>query len=300
MPFIKSRLYCIFQPAKYALEPIYNGYIAVDTFFFIAGCLIGLIIFKQMDSLKERFNGKVPIWEWIKFSFMVFVNRYLRLSVVYAFIIGFLATYFKFALGNFERFNWNESEKCQNNWYINLLFANNFWKRDEQCIVPSWYISCEMQMFLLTPFIIYPLWKCKKKGKILTSVAWCLMATLVPMSIIIAKDWPIPRRTNDDVEFDKYFMWMRSAPWTNYGAYVPGIITGYIFHITKNKRIHFKWASCVAIFAVNIPGSSESSILWIIVSSQAINYNKVTASETWITKSHVLTKMTCSSLLQNL
>ena len=39
-----------------------------------------------------------------------------------------------------------------------------------QCLDHSWYMSVEMQIFLATPLIIYPMWKYGKWGLAATSV----------------------------------------------------------------------------------------------------------------------------------
>ena len=85
------------------------------------------------------------------------------------------------------------SDGCASEWWKNLLYISNFGKgqarqdfgtvrffifttmsilqtnkiyfqKSFQCIGQTWYLSNDMQMFVFTPFIIYPMWKWHKLG----------------------------------------------------------------------------------------------------------------------------------------
>lgn len=96
--------------------------------------------------------------------------------------------------------------RCQNNWYINLLYANNFnlikyvflfefYNFLKQCIGQIWYLASEMQMFLFPPLLLYPLWRYKRFGKV-TTAFWCLFSIVVPLTIAAVYQWPLdPLRT---------------------------------------------------------------------------------------------------------
>lgn len=40
------------------------------------------------------------------------------------------------------------------------MVSETFWL---QCMMPTWYLSVEWQMFLLAPLLIYPAWKFGRK-----------------------------------------------------------------------------------------------------------------------------------------
>jgi peptidoglycan/LPS O-acetylase OafA/YrhL len=44
-----------------------NGYISVDSFFFMGGCLLTFLTFKELDRVKGRLN-----------VIMFYVHRYIR------------------------------------------------------------------------------------------------------------------------------------------------------------------------------------------------------------------------------
>jgi peptidoglycan/LPS O-acetylase OafA/YrhL len=73
---------------------------------------------------------------------MYFVHRYIRLTGVYAIVIGLHATLLKFfATGVQSSFVSNAVENCQETWWINLLYLNNLkWMSDSpmDCIGVTW------------------------------------------------------------------------------------------------------------------------------------------------------------------
>ena len=79
------------------------------------------------------------------------------------------------------------SSKCRANWWTNLLYINNLVRFDPlasvynnevyckhitishknvvifskifQCMKESWYLACDMQYYLISPFLVYPIWR---------------------------------------------------------------------------------------------------------------------------------------------
>ena len=50
-----------------------------------------------------------------------------------------------------------------------------------QCMGHTWYLSVDMQLFLVSPLLIYPLWRWKKYG-----LAWLAFVTLASHGAIFA------------------------------------------------------------------------------------------------------------------
>jgi len=61
-----------------------------------------------------------------------------------------------------------------------------------QCMIQSWYLAADMQLFILSPLFIYPLWRWKKAG-----LAWIIFAITAVIGAIGACTflWSLPATT---------------------------------------------------------------------------------------------------------
>ena len=82
-------------------------------------------------------------------------------------------------------------------WWTYLLYIDNIVTDSnlgrlspQEGLAENWYLTCDMQMFVLSPLFIYPLWKWKRAG--LALVVVCLFsyigATALPY--IFIPDFP--------------------------------------------------------------------------------------------------------------
>ncbi len=75
--------------------------------------------------------------------------------------------------------------QAQYDYHEEIIFSSMFVKIEfsthvsyDQCLGHSWYLAADMQLFILSPLFIYPLWRWRRAG-----LAW---AIFVLTSIIIA------------------------------------------------------------------------------------------------------------------
>ena len=52
-----------------------------------------------------------------------------------------------------------QADSCKKYWYRHLTYSNIFGLNFDACIGQTWYLSCEMILFALSPLVIYPLWR---------------------------------------------------------------------------------------------------------------------------------------------
>ncbi|KAJ8922562.1 hypothetical protein NQ315_007592 [Exocentrus adspersus] len=166
---------------------IASAQLAVDTFFFMSGFLLAFQYLKgKTRSLKEQILS-VP--------YMI-VHRYLRLTpallMTYLLIISILVH-----LGSgptwplfIDEFN----EQCRNHWLPFFLYIQNYYNYNDVCLVPTWYLSADMQMFLASPLVLIPLsLQLKKRGlKIVMAelFAFNLFWTILPLVIkLVFRDY---------------------------------------------------------------------------------------------------------------
>ncbi|KAL6743340.1 hypothetical protein Aduo_016386 [Ancylostoma duodenale] len=141
----------IFDHRKTYVGQIFaNSYLAVDSFFFIAGVLVAFLKFKDI----RRNNAALSIRSWLMF----YVHRILRLSPAYYILILFYAFLFTSWLHDMPvllgpKFG---VDSCRENWWINFLYLNNFIDEANMCYLVSWYLATDFQIYIFSPLLILP------------------------------------------------------------------------------------------------------------------------------------------------
>lgn len=80
---------------------------------------------------------------------------HFRLAIPY--IPTFLfTTSLAFYLRDASTFHFIEQNdlNCEQYWWRNFLFINNWWPMSEMCIVSSWYLSADFQCFLISIIVL--------------------------------------------------------------------------------------------------------------------------------------------------
>ena len=212
-------------------QVVLNSFPSVDTFFFIGATLLAYIALRELDKAK---GGDVQFW------ILYYVHRYIRLTSVYAVIIGATATIIRFlpAGPNHLLFQY-EISNCKRDWWTNLLYINNLkWVSESPpaCMPATWYLANDMQFFLISPIILYPLWKSPLIG-LSAAFLWLVAATVIPMVIVSAKDLSLTLalsmlnvNTNSTYFTDFYIV-----PWCRFQPYVLGLVFGWMLYKMKNR-----------------------------------------------------------------
>ena len=228
--------------SRFSAQPIVNGYFSVDSFFFLSGTLVAYLTLREM----ERKKGRFPVITY-------YIHRYLRLTMVYAFVLFFwwtLTVYLGsgpewYLLAGKGSANY---EACNKYWWTNILYINNFypWKLGDECMGWTWYLANDMQFFILAPLVLIPLYFSFPIGLAIAAIMLC--ATLATNGAIAGTqkflantDLPDPSNVNqsDDIYVKPY---CRAAP------YLVGIVLGFI--LFKKVRVKIHWLLDVGIYGV--------------------------------------------------
>lgn len=77
-----------------------------------------------------------------------------------------------------------------------MLYINNHLPGDQRfienahhCMTESWYLACDMQMFLVSPLLVYPLWRYRRAGML-----WNLLVLVASLAVtaVIYVAWDLP------------------------------------------------------------------------------------------------------------
>lgn len=130
-------------------QGIVNAWVLVDTFFFMSALLATKSL---LDSIVRK-KGVVSIPQ-------VILNRVMRLAPGLWLTVGVMRILPSLGSGPlWQEYFDQEDLKCRDNWLLTLLFANNWLPSHRICLLHTWYLSAEMQLFLLSlTFILVFLW----------------------------------------------------------------------------------------------------------------------------------------------
>ena len=244
------------------MTPCWNGISTVDTFFLIGALLLAFHTLREMDKLQGKSVGK-----WILFWAMFYVHRYIRLTAVYSIVLGLHATLLKlFTTGPSSFLVSGLVNQCQNGWWLNLLYINNFVSEIQEgtgknlnCMGWTWYLANDMQFFVITPFILYALWKNFPLGIGLSS-GLLFAATATPFALT-HKDESQFYHGDQETFYKK--------PWNRFQPYVMGLVLGYLLHKLKSKKIpRFHtlvnlavWLVAAVLACATVYGPTKANIL---------------------------------------
>uniref|UniRef100_A0A182QD03 Nose resistant-to-fluoxetine protein N-terminal domain-containing protein n=1 Tax=Anopheles farauti TaxID=69004 RepID=A0A182QD03_9DIPT len=198
--------------------------VSVDTFFLLSGLLTCWSI---LNALDKRGRLSLP---------MMYLHRYLRLTPTLAALILFSAALMRHAgSGPF----WDgamslTTDTCQKYWWSALLYVQNYVNPREICLGHTWYLSVDMQLYLLSPFIIYPLWRWGRR-MLLAVVALIVASMVTVFTVFLVHDLRLSFLAVDGERIRHIHTYYPTH--TRAGAWLVGVIFGYLLQRTKKHYV---------------------------------------------------------------
>lgn len=181
----------------------------VDWFFVISGFLTTYLMF-----VTKKVETNTPI-QWLYAMF----HRYWRLMPIYFILFWFSKSVFMYTsygpLWDYGTNNMTVRSVCRRESYIYpLTLTSNFHALHEECIMPAWYVACDMQFYILTPLFLIILYKSPLAGWLVTggAIAACL-------SLRIYYYWTDKKSLLLELMRPRYDLYMRNN-WDMYYTYV--------------------------------------------------------------------------------
>ncbi|XP_065155198.1 O-acyltransferase like protein-like [Atheta coriaria] len=223
--------------------------VSVDSFFLMGG-IVMIYVYLKSTKDKQTFN-----------VFFYYLHRYLRLTPAMAAVIVVHVTILKhFGSGPYWPKNGGANEACKKYWWSMLLYIHNYVNPEEWCIGQSWYLQVDMQLFLLSPLILFPI---KRWPRI--TLAAIVVAALASISTSFAVAWVHKLTDMNSINLDNpnaltdYMTIYYTATYTRAAPWLIGIIVGYyIYKIKVVQKGEFKmsrllniclWAGSLAVMA---------------------------------------------------
>ncbi|KAJ8969798.1 hypothetical protein NQ317_003303 [Molorchus minor] len=226
-----------------------SGTLSVDTFLVVGGTLV-VYVFMKATSNGKKFNIA-----------QYYLHRYLRLTPPLAAAVLVSATLLEY-LGSGPHWSYVKigfQDNCVNYWWSTLLYIQNYVNVTNFCVGQTWYLNIDMQLYILSPLILFLLVKYPK-------LAFCVLGAFITATIgtsfYIAYDRKLSgvitniyTRASVDEYMNNFYLktHTRAAPW------LMGIFLGYVlakmqFQENKNILPKFNKKLLIVLWTICIVG----------------------------------------------
>ncbi|XP_058828421.1 nose resistant to fluoxetine protein 6-like [Topomyia yanbarensis] len=205
----------------------------VQSFFTIGGILLTVNLLESLGKESEC-RWKL-IWDKV-------TNRLKRILPLYLFVILVTATIYRhLKLGPlYDRAIGMEAKNCRMNWWINLLFLNNYVLADETCVQPSWYLSADFQFYLFGLVALITMKRYQRSTKYW--ISFMILLNLIGPGITMWA-WKLPpvmatgtRPVLLMFSDDEWFSRLYKPSHTSSAGYFYGILAGMVYHHAKHSE----------------------------------------------------------------
>ncbi|XP_013412631.1 nose resistant to fluoxetine protein 6 isoform X2 [Lingula anatina] len=207
---------------RWTMQVLISGPFSVDSFFVLSGLLVTYLTMREMKKGSGRFRINWGLY---------YFHRFWRLTPPYMLVLlVYVPTIYYWTNGpmwvstvdGFDPY-------CGESWWTNLLYINNVVKSKKMCMGWSWYLANDMQFFVISPLILFPLFWNEIIG------VGVLLATLlgswITTGIVSNVNQLAPGSPNQAGSFDMLYV----KPWIRIGPYLIGMLVGYILYVTECK-----------------------------------------------------------------
>lgn len=212
---------------------IINAFLSITSLFFIRGFTFSFFINETQTYSGSRVYFRTYIFATIK--------RYLRLTmpVVVVMLLAFLLPIMADGPADQELFK-QQIDGCAKNWWTVLVHTNNFNPLNESCLTNLWYVSTEMQVFVITLPLTMLLSRFPRTAitiLVLTALGFSIYTTL--RTYYWHLFFSMTTGTNDGKRLFQTLELIYFRPFTHVATYVCGILSGYAAVHYKRKTIPY-------------------------------------------------------------
>lgn len=213
----------------------------VDLFFTMTGFLTSYLIFNSGHAYKM----KPATWLYLSF------HRYWRLAPMYLLSFWFSKSVAQL-MGSGPLWDYGTSGitfrgLCNNeSWWYPLTLTSNLHGLFEECMITSWYISCDMQFWLASPVFIYLLAKSPLSGWTATLATIAASSKLRYESVLSEKaaryDELVQPRADIFMRVSHDLPALYTHPHYRISAYLVGLLAGHFVYMIQAG----KWKSLLS------------------------------------------------------
>ncbi|XP_070210416.1 nose resistant to fluoxetine protein 6-like [Littorina saxatilis] len=235
------RLFKDWQHNNFRYALIGNGHLSLDSLFALSGLLVGYAYSMKLDRRRGRLN-------WMMFVFRRYwrtVPTMLIVGVVYVALFPYLTQ------GPLAPDRAPDEEACLKWGWMHVLLLQNFSPSTSTCMSWTWFLAVDFQLFLLTPVL---LWVLYRRPYVTYASVFVVVLLSCIVSGVLTRTYDLPvaqfippdlnnltNKFNPDDFASLYFY----KPWAHAGAFYPPLLVGYLLY-QSSRRASFRTRTVVA------------------------------------------------------
>ncbi|KAF5272166.1 hypothetical protein FQA39_LY01248 [Lamprigera yunnana] len=206
-----------------------EAFLCVDTFFVISGTLLSYIYLERTKK-GQKFN-----------IFIFYLNRIIRFTPALAFAV-LVNTSIMRHIGSGPVWptirNRFIVHPCREYWWSTLLYVQNYVNPEltNTCILPSWFLSVDMQLVILSPILLLPLTRFPKYT--LGFIGFIFVCSILS-SFLVTWVYELHAVVSQNIfptMLEKYMTYFLEPLHTRASTWILGFLLGYILHYSKNEK----------------------------------------------------------------
>ncbi|XP_035996607.1 O-acyltransferase like protein [Fundulus heteroclitus] len=213
-------------------------FLAVDTFLLLGGLLSATSLLSSIDKAEDnRILGLVANY---------LLKRIKRIQPLHLFTMCLTISLISLVRWGPYWFPFVETlMDCKAYWWANLLLISNLLPVHEICIPWTWYLSLDFQCYATTPLLVYIY---RLKRSVFAVVVGGLLVITTVASAAITAHLHLPVFQPSKITSDNYVLYYYMKPYTRYGPFLIGILTGIYLATKKHQLLKEKWQAALGWF----------------------------------------------------
>jgi peptidoglycan/LPS O-acetylase OafA/YrhL len=209
-------------------QMLFSSRFAVDTFLCLSGYLVVFVLLRKLPERPTAYQVA-----------SVLALRVLRILPLYVMSLGFWMFVAPHLGSGPFWYQWKALlEPCQNLWWANALFINNFFPWDlpttETCFYHSWYLAVDIQLFFLfAPWLVILYQKSPGFARSLTFLFWSLSVGITAY-LSYSRRWSI--NTFDGAAVALFDVEGYAKPHVRAQSYLAGMFAAMLPRMASRRR----------------------------------------------------------------
>ncbi|XP_030004245.1 O-acyltransferase like protein [Sphaeramia orbicularis] len=213
-------------------------FLAVDTFLLLGGLLSARSLLGSIHTADDKLKPSTVVYYLLK--------RIKRIQPLHIFIMCLTISLISVVQWGPYWFPFIDTMMdCKSYWWANVLLISNLLPVHEICVPWTWYLSLDFQCYATTPLLVY-IYRLNRDAFAFVAGGLLLMTTAA--SSVTTAVMQLPVFQPSTMTSENYVLYYYVRPYTRYGPYLIGVVTGIYMTTKKTPLLKQKWQALLGWF----------------------------------------------------